>query len=168
MLRLCLCSSQRTATTDSPTQHSTYYCSTTCRWKAWPHVPHTTGLSSPGNLLSGGQPSKGLRQMPHMSSPASHVHTPTACHFLISTLKVLAELVEVVEADISGVSGFVLARSQQQNARGELLLLRHAPQGGIWLLLSGCVGVLEVVWMSLEAAGGLEARTEAGSSADHQ
>lgn len=103
-----------------------------------------------------------------MSSPASHVHTPTACHFLISTLKVLAELVEVVEADISGVSGFVLARSQQQNARGELLLLRHAPQGGIWLLLSGCVGVLEVVWMSLEAAGGLEARTEAGSSADHQ
>eukprot|EP00879_Flechtneria_rotunda_P003547 GHRR01003781.1.p1 GENE.GHRR01003781.1~~GHRR01003781.1.p1 ORF type:complete len:103 (-),score=0.41 GHRR01003781.1:353-661(-) len=57
-----------------------------CKWKACPHVPHTTGLSSPGNLLSGGHPSKGFLQMPHRSSPASHVHTPTACQRLISTL----------------------------------------------------------------------------------
>lgn len=28
-----------------------------CRWKAWLHCPHTTGLSSPGNLASGGHAS---------------------------------------------------------------------------------------------------------------
>ena len=41
-----------------------------CRWKAWVQMPHTTGLSSPGYLPSGGQPSKGMRQMPQTSSPA--------------------------------------------------------------------------------------------------
>ena len=41
-----------------------------CRWKACVQTPHTTGLSSPGYLPSGGQPSKFMRQMPHTSSPA--------------------------------------------------------------------------------------------------
>ena len=41
-----------------------------CRWKAWVQTPQTTGESSPGYLPSGGQPSKGMRQMPHTSSPA--------------------------------------------------------------------------------------------------
>ena len=61
-----------------------------CRWKACPHTPHTTGLSSPGYLPSGGHPSKGMRHMPQTSSPASHVHAATACQFVISMLQVMA------------------------------------------------------------------------------
>jgi len=41
-----------------------------CRWKAWLQQPQTTALSSPGNLASGGQPSKGALQIPQTSSPA--------------------------------------------------------------------------------------------------
>lgn len=41
-----------------------------CKWKEWLHLPHTTALSSPGNLASGGQPSKGALHMPQTSSPA--------------------------------------------------------------------------------------------------
>ena len=71
-----------------------------CRWKAWAQTPQTTGLSSPGNLPSGGQPSKGILQMPQTSSPASQVHRATACQLLIWTWKVLPAL--------GGVSGSVL------------------------------------------------------------
>ena len=56
-----------------------------CRWKACPHVPQTTGESSPGNLLPGGQPSNGMRQIPHTSSPAFHVHDAAACQCLTVT-----------------------------------------------------------------------------------
>ena len=72
-----------------------------CRWNAWAHTPHTTGLSSPGNLPSGGQPSKGILQMPQTSSPASQVHSATACQLLIWTWKALLAL--------GGVSGSGLA-----------------------------------------------------------
>jgi hypothetical protein len=56
-----------------------------CRWYAWLHTPHISGQSSPGNLQSGQQPSKAIRHMPHVSSCASHVHDPTACHCSIFT-----------------------------------------------------------------------------------
>ena len=45
-----------------------------CRWKEWLHLPHTTALSSPGNLASGGQPSKGALHIPQTSSPARRTH----------------------------------------------------------------------------------------------
>ena len=67
----------------APTSHRP--AAPTCRWKAWAHLPHTTGLSSPGILPSGGQPSKGLRQMPHTSSPASQVQAATACQRRMDT-----------------------------------------------------------------------------------
>lgn len=60
-----------------------------CRCRACPHTPQTTGLSSPGNRPSGGQPSKEFLQMPHTSSPASHVQFATMCHFLTVTLNVI-------------------------------------------------------------------------------
>jgi hypothetical protein len=57
------------------------------RWNAWPHAPQTTGASSPGNLASGGQPSKAARQMPQTSSPASQVQEATARQCLMETRK---------------------------------------------------------------------------------
>ena len=66
------------------------------RWKAWPHAPQTTGASSPGNLASGGHPSKAARQMPQTSSPASQVQEATARQCLMETRKeVEVEGVEV-------------------------------------------------------------------------
>ena len=41
-----------------------------CIWKQWVQAPQTTGQSSPGVLHSGQQPSKAIRQMPHVSSLA--------------------------------------------------------------------------------------------------
>ena len=58
-----------------------------CRWKAWPHLPHTTGESSPGNFSPGAHASNASRQMPHTSSPAFQFHTPTACHRRTRTVK---------------------------------------------------------------------------------
>lgn len=55
------------------------------RWNAWLQAPHTTGASSPGNLASGGQPSKAVRQMPQTSSPAFQVHDATACQDTMRT-----------------------------------------------------------------------------------
>ena len=66
-------------------------------------LTHTTGLSSPGNLASGGHASKATRQMPHTSSlsPAFHVQTPTACHLrMFTTRPVLLS----VAADIAPVT----------------------------------------------------------------
>lgn len=39
-----------------------------CIWKACVHLPHTGGQSSPGILQSGQHASKGLRQIPQVSS----------------------------------------------------------------------------------------------------
>ena len=55
------------------------------RWNAWPQVPHTTGLSSPGNSEPGAQPSSGFWQMAQTSSLADHVHDATACTALMRT-----------------------------------------------------------------------------------
>ena len=77
-----------------------------CRWKAWPHAPQTTGASSPGNLASGGQPSKAARQMPQTSSPASQVHEATARQCLMETRKEEEE--EEVEGGVE-VEGVAVA-----------------------------------------------------------
>jgi len=44
------------------------------------------GQSSPGSLQSVQGPSKGIRQMPHVSSSTSHFHTATAVHLQRTTL----------------------------------------------------------------------------------
>ena len=49
-------------------------------WKQCVHCPHTSGQSSPGSLQSGQQPSKATRQMPHVSSFATHFHVQTPFH----------------------------------------------------------------------------------------
>ena len=54
-------------------------------WKQWEHCPHTRGQSSPGSLQSGQQLSKAMRQMPQLSSLATHFHTATPVQFFIST-----------------------------------------------------------------------------------
>lgn len=46
-------------------------------WKQWEQAPHTNGQSSPGNLQSGQQLSKGIRQMPQLSSFATHRQVAT-------------------------------------------------------------------------------------------
>lgn len=48
-----------------------------CMWKQWEHAPQTKGHSSPGNLQSGQQLSKGIRQMPQLSSFAIHLQVAT-------------------------------------------------------------------------------------------
>jgi hypothetical protein len=54
-------------------------------WKQCEHWPHTRGQSSPGSLQSGQQPSNGIRQIPQLSSFATHRHVATAVHPLIFT-----------------------------------------------------------------------------------
>lgn len=70
-----------------------------CKWNAWPHAPQTTGASSPGNLASGGHPSKAARQMPQTSSPASQVQEATARQCLMETRKEGEGEQEGVEVD---------------------------------------------------------------------
>lgn len=48
-----------------------------CMWKQCEQDPHTSGQSSPGRAQSGQQPSKAIRQMPQLSSLASHFQTAT-------------------------------------------------------------------------------------------
>jgi len=64
-----------------------------CKWKACLHVPHTTGLSSPGYFASGAQPSKGFLQIPHTSSPAFHDHDAIVRQCFILTLNAGLSLV---------------------------------------------------------------------------
>ena len=49
-----------------------------CMWKQCEHWPHTRGQSSPGSLQSGQQLSNGIRQIPQLSSLATHRHVATA------------------------------------------------------------------------------------------
>ena len=46
-------------------------------WKQWEQAPHTRGQSSPGSLQSGQQLSKGMRQIPQLSSLATHRQVAT-------------------------------------------------------------------------------------------
>lgn len=48
-----------------------------CMWKQCEQAPQTSGQSSPGRAQSGQQPSKAIRQMPQLSSLASHFQTAT-------------------------------------------------------------------------------------------
>lgn len=48
-----------------------------CMWKQCEQEPQTSGQSSPGSEQSGQQPSKAIRQIPQLSSLASHFHTAT-------------------------------------------------------------------------------------------
>lgn len=59
---------------------------THCKWKAWPHFPHTTGESSPGNLTPGAVPSNAAWQIPHTSSFAFQLHCATPWMRLILTV----------------------------------------------------------------------------------
>ncbi|CAH1646792.1 unnamed protein product [Spodoptera littoralis] len=54
-------------------------------WKQWEQVPHTKGQSSPGSLQSGQQLSKGMRQMPQLSSLATHRQVATPVQLLMVT-----------------------------------------------------------------------------------
>ena len=69
-----------------------------CRWKAWLQLPQTTALSSPGNLASGGQPSKGALQIPQTSSPAQHAASVEEDDNLIQELST-GTLLEIVEGE---------------------------------------------------------------------
>jgi hypothetical protein len=60
---------------------------THCKWKACPHLPQTTGQSSPGNLTPGAVPSKAVWQMPQTSSLAFQLHCATAWKRLMCTLR---------------------------------------------------------------------------------
>lgn len=51
-----------------------------CMWKQCEHWPQTNGQSSPGNLQSGQQPSKGIRQIPQLSSLATHFQVAIPVH----------------------------------------------------------------------------------------
>lgn len=46
-------------------------------WKTWEQFPHTKGQLSPGNVQSGQQDSKAMRQIPQLSSFAIHFQTAT-------------------------------------------------------------------------------------------
>lgn len=56
-------------------------------WKQCEHWPQTNGQSSPGNLQSEQQASKGILQIPQESSLANHRHVATAFQRLIRTFK---------------------------------------------------------------------------------
>lgn len=56
-----------------------------CMWKQCEHWPQTKGQSSPGNLQSGQQPSKGILQMPQLSSLAIHLQVATPVQSEIRT-----------------------------------------------------------------------------------
>lgn len=56
-----------------------------CMWKQCEHWPQTSGQSSPGSLQSGQQPSKGIRQIPQLSSFATHFHEATPVHCFMVT-----------------------------------------------------------------------------------
>lgn len=49
-------------------------------WKQCEHWPHTSGQSSPGRRQSEQQPSKGMRQIPQLSSLATQRHVATPVH----------------------------------------------------------------------------------------
>lgn len=88
-----------------------------CKWKAWVQTPHTTGLSSPGYLASGGQPSKGILQMPQTSSPAFQVHVATACQCFTFTSKVMIEGAERGGESVFQPSASVAVRGNTQLRR---------------------------------------------------
>ncbi|KAK3861167.1 hypothetical protein Pcinc_032837 [Petrolisthes cinctipes] len=54
-------------------------------WKQWEQHPHTKGQSSPGRRQSEQQPSKGIRQIPQLSSLATHRQVATPVQPLMRT-----------------------------------------------------------------------------------